>query len=106
MSCSCSTNPGLAFPIFVGDLLPIYEADASSCAGAFDFTGWTLSFEMVGPVTVTGTATGNASGVLTHVWVAGDTSVPGDYQVIFHGISPAGARRTFVALGVVSILPV
>lgn len=91
--------------LVAGDLLPAYVADASDCDGPFDFTGWTLTFEMAGPVTVTGAATGDASGVLTYVWADGDTDIPGDYRPLFIGVSPApeSKPRTFVVDGVVRI---
>lgn len=97
---------GQVFPIIAGDLRPTYVADARTCDGPVDFTGWTLTFEMRGPVTVLGIATGNADGVLTHFWVDGETDVPGDYEVIFHGISPSPESKpqTFLVPGVVRVI--
>lgn len=102
MSCGGS---GPVFEVFVGDLLPTYVADARDCDGPFDFTGWTLTFEMRGPVVVTGLAAGDGLGVLTHVWITGQTAVIGDYEVLFHGISPApeSKPRTFLVQGVLRI---
>lgn len=92
--------------LVAGDLLPAYVADASDCDGPFDFTGWTLTFEMEGPVLVAGSAVGTADGVLIHEWVDGETDIPGDYRPVFHGISPApeSKPRTFVVDGVLRIL--
>lgn len=100
---SCAGLPGPDFPLFVGDLLPTYVADARTCDGVFDFTGWTLTFTMYGPVTVTGSATGDDQGVITHEWVDGETDVPGEYAVVIVGISPGGRQRTFVVGGTVTI---
>lgn len=101
MSCGAPAGDGLL--IYVGNLLPEYIADATTCGMPFDFTGWTLTFEMRGPVTITGAATGTIDGVLTHNWVAGDTDIPGEYEVLFRGVSPSGRPRTFVVQGTVSI---
>lgn len=102
MTCCAPRGDGLV--VYVGNLLPSYVADATSCGTPFDFTGWTLTFEMRGPVVVSGSATGTADGVLTHDWIAGETDQPGEYEVLFHGTSPTGRPRTFVAKGSVSIL--
>jgi hypothetical protein len=106
MPVSCDSASGPVFTIYVGDLRPSYTVDVSDCDGPVDFTGWTLTFEMRGPVTVTGLATGDAFGAITHFWIAGQTDVLGDYQVIFHGVSPSPESKpqTFVAAGVVSIV--
>lgn len=100
---SCGPNTGPEFPLYVGDLLPDYVADARTCDGPFDFTGWTLVFKLIGPVTIVGTATGTDLGVITHQWVSGETDVPGEYEVVIVGSSPAGRQRTFVAQGSVVI---
>lgn len=102
MSCGAG---GPVLEMFVGDLLPSLIADAKTCDGPVDFTGWTLTFEMRGPVAVTGLATGSSLGVLTHVWLSGQTATPGDYEVLFHGISPApeSKPRTFPVQGVLRI---
>jgi hypothetical protein len=100
---SCGGLGGPVFPIFTGDLLPIYIADARDCDGPVDWTGWTLTYELRGPVTITGDVTGDADGRLTIVWEAGDTNFPGDYEVVIIGESPDGKPRTFVAQGYVRI---
>jgi hypothetical protein len=87
-----------------GDLLPVYVADARTCDGQFSFIGWTLTFRMIGPVVVTGAATGDEHGVLTYAWVAGDTDLPGDYEPLFVGISPAGKPQTFRVSGIIRIV--
>lgn len=92
------------WPIVQGDLLPIYVADAESATGSpFDFTGWTLTFVMAGPVERSGPATGDALGKLTYRWVSGDTDVQGDYEARFDGISPDGKPETFKVDGVIRI---
>lgn len=101
---SCGDGGLSVFEIFVGDLLPTYVVDVRTCDGALDFTGWTLTFEMRGLVTVTGLASGDSAGVLTHAWVAGETAQPGDYEVLFHGTSPASKPQTFLVAGVLRIV--
>ena len=86
---------GAAWTINQGDLLPVYIADVSSCSGQVDFTGWTFTFQIRGPVVRGGVATGDALGVLTYAWVAGDTDVPGDYEAVFFGVAPGGLPQTF-----------
>jgi hypothetical protein len=105
---SCDFSPGPVVTIYQGDLLPTYTADARSCSEAFDFTGWTMTFEMSGPVTITGAATGSSDGTLTYAWVAGDTDIPGEYAVTFHGVSPSpeSKPRTFVVPGMVEVVAV
>lgn len=91
--------------MFQGDLLPVFVVDVRDCNEVFDFDGWTLTFQMRGPVTRTGPAIGDDQGVITYVWVPGDTDVPGDYEVLFAGISPAGKPQTLVMEGVLRIEP-
>lgn len=100
MSCCCD-------PVFLitapGDLLPVWTADSSAQGVVIDWRGWELTLELSGPVLVTRTATGNALGVITYSWVAGDTDVPGDYEVRIHGLSPNGKPQTFAVDGIVRI---
>lgn len=103
MSCGAA-GTGPEFPLYTGDLLPDYIADARTCDGGFDWTGWTIVFKLIGPVTIVGVATGDEDGVLTHEWQAGETDVPGEYEVVFVGTSPVGRQRTFVASGLVVII--
>lgn len=92
-----------------GDRLPVLAAKATGgpcCGGPFDFTGWTLTFELRGPVNVTGggAVAADAQGNLTYTWAAGDTDWPGEYEAIFHGTSPDSKPRTFLASDVVRII--
>lgn len=100
MSCG---GPGRVFELWQGDLLPVYVVDVKTCAGEFDFTGWTVVFRMRGPVQVSGPASGDSHGVLTYVWAAGDTSVAGDYEPLFVGTSPEGKQQTFHVAGTVRV---
>lgn len=89
---------------YVGDLLPALALEVSEGGAPFDFTGWTLTITVDGPVTVTGAATGDASGNITYAWTAGQTAMPGDYAVYVVGTSPAPAKqRTFRLPDLVSI---
>lgn len=99
---------GPVLDIIAGDLLPGVAASARSCSGRFDFTGWTLTFEMRGPVVVTGSAAGDALGNLTYAWASGNTDFPGEYELIFRGVSPTpeSKTRTFVVSGTVRIATV
>jgi len=85
--------------VFLGDRLPALELDVSENGHRFDFTGWTLTLEISGPITATGAATGNARGEVTFAWAAGATATPGYYAVIIHGTSPTpeSLPRTFRA---------
>jgi hypothetical protein len=105
MSCSGAIE-GPVFPINVGDLLPLYIVDARGCDGVVDWTGWTLIIEFSGPVIVTGTATGTELGVITYEWQAGDTDIPGDYEVLIRAENPEGLPRTFRIPGIVRITAV
>lgn len=102
MTCSGGTGP--TQQIGVGDLLPSLVVDVQTCTGGFDFTGWTLTLELRGPVQVTGAAAGTSEGVVTYDWVAGNTDFPGDYSVRIRGMSPTGRPRTFPVAGVVRIV--
>ncbi len=88
---SCSQD----WQIFRGDLLPIFEADARTPDGPFDFTGWSLIFVMTGPVTRSGAAAGDSNGLMSYVWAAGDTDYLGEYEARFVGTSPEGKQETF-----------
>lgn len=88
-----------------GDLLPVFVVDIRDCDERVDFTGWTLTFQMRGPVMRTGAATGDDQGVVTYVWAPGDTDVPGEYGVLFVGISPAGKQQTFPVDAVLRVEP-
>lgn len=102
MSCDGFAE-GPIVPINVGDLLPIWTADATSCDGPVDWSGWELTVKFEGPVTITGTAIGTADGVITYEWIDGDTIIPGDYLVVISGLSPTGKPRTFRPIGIVRI---
>ncbi len=102
----CLTVRARSSRIFVGDLLPVFIADVADHGRRFDFTGWTgLAFTLSGPVTITGSATGDSRGVLTYVWTAGQTATPGEYTAYFRGTSPAPESkiRTFEVEGVFRI---
>ncbi len=90
--------------IVQGDQLPVFVADARTTAGPFDFTGWSLTFVMAGPVTRTGAATGDALGVMTYQWAIGDTAIQGDYEARFVGVSPEGKQETFRVDGIVRVV--
>lgn len=98
MSCDAD-----AFVIRQGDRLPELEAGAEDCEGPFDFTGWSLTFRMSGPVEVSGAATGTAAGVLSYAWAAGDTAVPGTYGAVFVGTKD-GKQQTFPTRGVITVI--
>lgn len=105
MSCG-SGAIGDPVEVRAGDLLPIVEIDVVYKCNRrpFDFTGWTdITFIMEGPTTITGAATGSSSGVLTFVWGAGTTDVPGSYEGRFRGTSPEGKRRTFPTRGYIPV---
>lgn len=107
MSCTtvrprCS---GTEFAIRQGDRLPDFEADVEAdCGEPFDFTGWTLVFQMSGPVEVSGTALGTAAGVVSYAWSAGDTVVPGAYAATIIGTSPEALQRTFPTRGAITVI--
>jgi hypothetical protein len=100
------------FPIRPGDLLPELVAAATYCdpadhgrRKAMDFTGWTsLTFLMVGPRTITGSASGDALGNLQYDWQPGDTNAPGAYRAWFSGVSPEGKKQTFPTEGAIAIV--
>lgn len=86
--------------VYVGDLLPVLVLDVSEDGRRFDFTGWTsLVVTVSGPVAITGSATGDAQGVLTYAWTTGQTATPGSYAVFVRGVSPSpeSKPRTFEA---------
>lgn len=101
-TCSSSSSP---IEITQGDLLPAYFADVTGVDGRFDFTGWTLTFQLLGPVVLTGPAVGSDAGELRHDWAIGETDVPGDYEVLFHGLAPDGRPQTFRVPETLRILP-
>lgn len=87
------------------DHIPLRQFDLSRPirALAFDdaqridltvFTGG-ITFKMVGPVTRSGAATGDAIGNLTYVLQAGDTDVVGEYVATFRGVDGSGKPQTF-----------
>lgn len=101
---SCDTDQ---FVIRQGDLLPPFVADSTDGAGQpFDFTGWSLTFKMRGPVEVSGPAIGTANGVVSYGWVAGNTDVPGTYEAVIVGVSPPpeSKPRTFPTRGAVTVV--
>jgi hypothetical protein len=90
-----------------GDLLPAFNVDVETDDGTeFDLTDWTLTLEMSGPVEVTGSASWAAGEGLTYAWAAGDTDVPGVYQVVIRGVSPApeSLPRTFPTRGALTLI--
>lgn len=101
---SCDAEP---VHIRRGDTLPVLECDAKTCDGPFKFVtgGWTvITFEMSGPVVVTGSATGDDAGLLTYPWVAGDTDTPGAYDAVFRGTALDGNRQTWPTTGAITII--
>ena len=101
-----------SFKIRTGDRLPVLTVTATAKnlivavtnpTGLVDFTGWTLTFRMVGPVTITGSATGSAAGVLEYAWAAGNTATPGVYLGVFEGTDPDDKIQTFPTEGEIEI---
>ena len=80
------------------DLLPTFKASARTSLGLVDLTIFTsITFKMVCTTsthTITGSATGDASGNLEYVWQAGDLSVVGEYLAAFIGTDTAGKTQT------------
>lgn len=103
---SCGEAIGDPIEVHQGDLLPIVEVAVTYQCNRqpFDFTGWTgITFTLEGPTTITGPATGDSNGVLTFVWGAGTTDVPGSYEGRFRGTSPDGKPRTFPTSGYIPV---
>lgn len=95
------------FHIRRGDTLPIFQADAKVEGKPFLFAtgGWTvITFEMSGPVLVTGAATGDDTGLLTYAWIAGDTATPGTYEAVFRGTALDGNHQTFPTSGSITVI--
>lgn len=103
MSC-CEPAPTVFTIQAPGDLLPTWIADAAIDGQAVNWTGWTLELVLRGPVIVSRTAQGDENGTITYEWVAGDTDVPGDYEVLVVGSSPDGKPQTFPVRGILRIL--
>lgn len=79
-----------------GDTATPVRAKAFDAAGFVDLTVFaSITFKMVGPVTVEGAATGDASGNLTYQWQAGQTGTIGDYEATFTGVDGSGKAQTF-----------
>lgn len=66
-------------------------------AGEFvDLSGYTgLAYRMVGPVTVEGSAVGDADGYLEVTFTDDDLDELGDYEMTFTGTDADGEPRTF-----------
>lgn len=101
----CLTVRARTCHVFVGDLLPAFMADVAEDGRPFDFTDWSLTFTLSGPVTVSGAASGDDEGVLSYSWLSGQTATPGDYTAYFTGTSPDLKQRTFEVEGVFRIQP-
>lgn len=82
--------------ITAGDEATPLRARAFTSEGYVDLTVFaSVAFRMVGPVTVTGAATGDASGNLSYTWGAGDTATPGEYQAVWRCTDGSGKVQTF-----------
>lgn len=81
-----------------GDRLPEFRGQAFGADAPVnfptEFTGGVV-FKMVGPVTVTGSATGDSLGRLVYAWAAGDTDTPGAYEACFVATAGDGRTETF-----------
>lgn len=78
------------------DRLPTIKALAFTEDVLVNLTAFTsFTFKMVGPVTKTGTATGNAQGELEYAWAAGDTAEVGTYAAVFIATDGSGKTQTF-----------
>ncbi len=80
-----------------GDLSRPILARAFDETGFIDLTLFTggITFKMVGPTTITGTAVGDAIGNLTYTFTAGQTATVGDYVATFRGVDGSGKAQTF-----------
>lgn len=77
------------------DLLPTFKALARTALGPVDLTVFKgITFRMVGPATITGSATGDALGNLEYIWQSGDTAICGNYLAVFVGTDSAGKTQT------------
>lgn len=85
--------------MFAGDRLPDLLVDVAEDGRPLDFTGWTVTVQVDGPVSSTGPSLSTAPGVIARAWQAGETDFPGDYAVILYGTSPApqSYQRTWTA---------
>jgi hypothetical protein len=98
------------FKIRQGDRLPSLSATAtrkdlittSNPTGLVDFTGKTIAFRMVGPITVTGVGAGTIAGILTYAWGATDTLTPGAYSAVFVATA-SGLEQTYPTDGEIQI---
>lgn len=70
---------------------------AFNASGFVDLTQFTggITFKMVGPVTIQGSATGDANGNLSFTLTGTQTDVPGTYEATFRGIDGSGTPQTF-----------
>jgi hypothetical protein len=79
-----------------GDTATPIRARAFTADGYVNLTVFaSIAFRMVGPVTVTGAATGDALGNLSYAWAAGDTATVGDYQAVWLATDGSGKTQTF-----------
>jgi hypothetical protein len=79
-----------------GDTATPIRARAFTPDGYVDLTVFaSVAFRMVGPVTITGAATGDALGNLSYAWAAGDTATPGEYAAVWRCTDSSGKTQTF-----------
>src|SRR5438105_6391101 len=80
-----------------GDVPKTIRTRAYNADGYIDLTQFTggITFRMVGPVTITGAAAGDASGNLSCVLDGTDADVVGEYQLTFRGLDGSGTPQTF-----------
>lgn len=105
-ACSCDESTVIEMPH--ADLLPaLFIAVRELDGEPFDLTGWTLTLEMLGPVSVSSSATAGTDGVIQHDWTTGQTDMPGDYVMQVRGTAPApdGRQQTFRVLQMLRVMP-
>lgn len=79
-----------------GDTATPIQARAFTADDFVDLTVFaSIAFRMVGPVTKTGAATGDAIGNLSYTWAAGDTATVGEYQAVWRCTDGSGKVQTF-----------
>jgi hypothetical protein len=82
--------------ITAGDTATPIRARAFTAADFVDLTVFSsIAFRMVGPVTVTGAATGDALGNLSYAWASGDTDDVGTYAAVWICTDGTGRTQTF-----------
>lgn len=79
-----------------GDTATPIQARAFTADDFVDLTAFaSVAFRMVGPVTITGAATGDALGNLSYTWAAGNTATVGEYQAVWIATDGSGKTQTF-----------